>query len=759
MKNESFTIVGMHCASCAKLIEKRLMRVNGVADSDVNYGSERATVSFNEKETNLQEISRVVEGAGYKAIIVEGKENENEKDDYKKKELSTLKLKVIVSSVLSLIIFLGSFPEWFGFFPIITPYFYLVLATIVQFWIGADFYRVFVSNLKNKTSSMETLIVIGTTVAYLFSVIALIIPATLMKLGITENMYFDTSAIIITLILLGRFLEIKAKAHTSDALKKLIGLQIKEAMVLFTLDNNKLSLKDLDNYGNDIFNNLLEKNSAIEEIKLGDLIMVRPGEKIPVDGEIVWGSTSIDESMITGESMPVEKNVGAMVVGSTNNLNGSFIMKVTKVGEDTLLSRIIILVSQAQSTKPEIHKIADRVSSYFVPFVLVVSFFTFGLWAFAGNISMGVSSAIAVLVVACPCALGLATPTAIMVAVGRAAELGVLIKDAAILEILYRVKVIVFDKTGTLTRGKPKVTDVSVFGKDMTEAKLVGVVAGLEIGSEHPLANAIVEYAKEKTIKPEGVKKFKALSGKGIMGVINGQNYFFGNRWLLDTNNIKTEKGIKNIAAKLESDGKTVIFLTDDKKILGIIAVSDILRDETREVINRLKKDGILPVMLTGDNKRVAAAIANEVGIKNVISEVLPTDKAQAVEVLKNEENMSNKVAFVGDGVNDAPALATASVGIAMGEGADIALESANIALLGSDLNKLIKSIDISHKTMSIIQQNLFWAFGYNIALIPLAMGVFNGIGISLKPEFAAFAMAASSITVVGNSLRLKRIK
>ena len=713
MKQTSFPIVGMHCASCAKLIEKKLTKIPGVIEANVSYGGEQAVVKMEEKVTD-SELELAVKSAGYRALFAN-----NKLEEIKTNELQELKKKVIISSILSAIIFVGSFPEWFPFLPLLPATFYLLLTSVVQFWVGNVFYQVTWSNLKNKTASMETLIAIGTTAAYGYSFFSILTPSLFEYYGIPMTMYLDTSAIIITLILLGRFLESKAKAHTSDAIKKLMGLAAKTARVV--RDGTEVDL-------------------PIEEVKVGDIVRVRAGEKIPVDGQIIEGATSIDESMITGESIPVEKNVGDMVVGSTQNFNGSILFEATGVGSDSMLSRIVKMVRNAQSSRPEIQKLADQVSAYFVPAILLVALGTFSYWLMVGNLGLAISTSIAVLVVACPCALGLATPTAIMVGVGKAAELGVLIKDAGSLETLHKIKKIIFDKTGTLTVGKPTVTDI------VGSKEVLLLTASLEQGSEHPLAGAVLEKAKSEKLVLRKVNAFKAISGKGVEGVINGQQYFFGNRSLVDGQKINY-RGFENQIVGLEKEGKTTMLLADIKKVLGIIAIADTLRPEAKSVLLALQEKKVGIWMVTGDNLRVANAIAQKVGIKKVLAGVLPDQKAEKVKEL------GTNVAFVGDGVNDAPALAQASVGIAMGKGSDIAIETAGVTILGSDLKKVLIAHSLSKNTIRVIKQNLFWAFGYNVSLIPLAM-----MGV-LRPELAAFAMAASSITVVGNSLRLKKVK
>ena len=697
---KSFPIVGMHCASCAKLIERSLSKVPGVTGASVNYGSESATVEVDENKVKDKDLESAVTNIGYKAVFADTNSNKTPdeiKEETKEKEVKKLKVKVVVSGILASIIFLGSFPELFGFS--LNPFILLALATPVQFWAGREFYLATWSGLKNRAASMDTLIAIGTTAAYGYSITSL--------LGLSKGMYFDTAAVIVALILLGRFLEAKAKSHTSDAIKKLLGLQAKTARVI--RDGNEIDI-------------------PLADVEAGDLLRVRPGEKVPVDGVISEGESSIDESMITGESIPVDKSVGMTVIGSTINRTGSFIFKATKVGQETMLARIVDMVKDAQSSRAPIQRLADLISSYFVPIVLMLAVATFVVWYAFGFPVAAFVNLVAVLIIACPCAMGLATPTAVMVGTGKGAERGILIKDASSLETAHKIKTIIFDKTGTLTQGKPVVTDV-------TDTKTLSIAGSLEQGSEHSLGEAILNYAKAKKVSFLKVKSFKSITGRGIEGVINGKKYFFG----------KVETKSDEIKS-LEEQGKTVMGLISDSKLLGYIAVADTLKDGVFDVIAKLNKKGIETWMVTGDNERTAKAIAGQAGIKNILSEVLPDEKAAKVREFKS-------VAFVGDGVNDAPALAAADIGIAMGTGTDVAIESAGITLLNKDFGSILSAIELSKGTMRIIKQNLFWAFGYNVILIPVA-----ALGL-LNPMFAAFAMAASSISVLGNSLRLRGIK
>lgn len=719
---KSFPIIGMHCASCARLLERSLSKVPGVVSCAVNYGSESATVEIDESKVKNADLENAVTGIGYKAVFAKDddeKTSEEIKEEEKAKELQKLKVKVIVSGILASVIFLGSFPELFKVS--LPPLILLALATPVQFWAGREFYLATWSGLKNRAASMDTLIAIGTTVAYGYSILSL--------LGVTEGMYFDTAAVIISLILLGRFFEAKAKSHTSDAIKKLLGMQAKTARVL-------RRGKEID--------------IPIDQVILGDLIRVRPGEKIPIDGIITEGESAVDESMVTGESIPVDKIVGASVIGATFNKSGSFIFKATKVGEGTMLSQIIKMVGEAQSSRAPIQRLADAVSSYFVPIVLMVSVVVFVTWYMFGMPIQAFINMVAVLIIACPCAMGLATPTAIMVGTGRGAEKGILIKNAESLETAYKIRTIIFDKTGTLTKGTPSVTDVS-------DNKILEIIGSMEAGSEHSLAESIMNYIKEKKIKFSKVTEFKALSGLGIEGRVAGEHYIFGNRALMDREKIDY-KSLESRISDLEKQGKTVMILGNSKSALGYLGVADTLKDGVKEVTSGLEKKGISVWMITGDNERTANAVAKLAGIKNVLAGVLPHQKADKVKELRIKN--SHMIGFVGDGINDAPALASANVGIAMGTGTDVAIESAGITLLSKDIRSVLTAFNLSRASISVIRQNLFWAFGYNIILIPVAAGVlypFNGW--LLNPALAAFAMAASSISVVLNSLRLKTIK
>ncbi len=768
----SFPIIGMHCASCARLIEKKLKKTSGVMDASVNYGSEQATVDFDPEVRNLGDLGNLVEEAGYKAVI--GNDPEKNKEEAKKKELAGLKIKVVVSSILSVFIVLGSFPEWFGIF--MSPYVLLFLTIPVQFWAGWRFYQATWSGLKNRAASMDTLIAIGTSAAYGYSVLGVLGGlgelGNLGKLGTNTAMYFDTAAVIITLILLGRFLEAKAKAHTSDAIKKLLHLQAKTARVLRLSSSPNSPLPP--SYIKRGLGGVTEMDIPIEQVNVGDIIRVKPGEKIPVDGKITDGSSSIDESMVTGESMPVDKNAGDMVIGATINKTGTFLFLATKVGSDTLLAQIVTMVAQAQSSRAPIARLADVISSYFVPIVLMAAAATFVIWYDFGSFSQAFTNMIAVLIIACPCALGLATPTAIMVGTGRGAERGILIKDAEALEIAYKTNIAVFDKTGTLTRGEPKVTDTIFLNGEVFVKE---AIAALEKLSEHPLSKAIVRHLGNLRDLP--VKNFSAIEGFGVKGIVNELPVLIGNKKLMEKEGVAQSGQLDKKADVWMNQGKTLAYISVERKNVALIAIADTIKTESKEMVDGLKRMGVAVWMITGDNEATARAIARQAGIENVMAGVLPQEKALKIQELrsmnyelrrkkiKNHNSLfsihnseRNIVAFIGDGINDAPALAAADVGIAMGTGTDVAIESAGITLLNKDLRSVVTALNLSRATLSIIKQNLFWAFGYNVILIPVAMGVLFPItGWLLNPALAAFAMAASSISVVGNSLRLKGVR
>lgn len=736
---QTYPIKGMHCASCVRLIERAVGKVPGVTKANVNLATEQLSVAFNKDECSPEEIASAVEGAGYKAIVNEAVEQDTQRVE-KFKELENLKIKVIVSLFLGGLIVWGSFPFLMNLSPFLLQNFWvqLILGSLVQFWPGLEFYRAAIPAFKNRTANMDTLVAIGTTAAYLYSVAITLFPAVFEGLGIEPMPYFDVAAVVIGLILLGRYFEAKAKLGTSEAIKKLLGLTPKTARVVRS--NQEIDV-------------------PLSEVIVGDLIRVRPGEKVPVDGVIVEGQSSVDESMVTGESIPVDKNKGDTVIGATINKSGSFVFKTSKIGSETMLSQIIKLVQEAQGSKAPIQRIADTISAYFVPIVIMLAIATFGIWYVFGPTPaflFALLNSIAVLIIACPCAMGLATPTAIMVGTGRGAEKGILIKDAQSLEIAHKVNTVIFDKTGTLTIGKPQVTDVVPFGKNK-EKDIIQIASSLEKGSEHSLAEAILKKAEEEKITLSKVEKFKAVAGYGVEGQVYKKRAAFGNRKLMEKEKVEIGNLIQNDIERLESEGKTVMLLTLERKLVGLIAVADTLKESASDGINALQDKKIEVIMITGDNQRAAEAIAKQAGIKRVLAEVLPQDKESEVRKIQNEGKV---VAMVGDGINDAPALATANIGIAMGSGTDVAIEAAGITLVNKDLRSVAAAIELSKKTMRTIKMNLFWAFGYNVILIPVAMGILYPVwGILMNPIFASAAMAMSSISVVGNSLLLRKVK
>ena len=745
IKTASIKVIGMDSPHCAMVVENAIKKLSGIRNIDVDFSNKQAKVVFNPKILPIGKILKVITNAGYKPIKEEGKTEEilDKEKIERGKQIKTLKTKLIIGGIISVFIFIGSFPGWFSFMPQILSnnWTLLILTTPVQFWVGWQFYAGLKLLIKYRTADMNTLIAIGTLAAYFYSAAVTVFPEFFIKGGVSPAIYFDTSAIIIILILLGKYFEVLMKGRASEAIKKLIGLQPKTARVL---------------------KNGEEIEIPISEVEAGHLIIVRPGEKIPVDGKITEGDSEIDESMVTGESMPVHKTVDSAVIGSTINKFGTFTFQATKVGKDTVLSQIIKMVEEAQGSKAPIQRLADVVASYFVSVVIVIAVLTFVVWLLFGPtpaFSFALINFVAVLIIACPCALGLATPMAIMVSSGSAASKGILIKDASSLEIANKINTVVLDKTGTLTQGKPQLTDIIAFDNE-NKAMVLNLAASLEQRSEHPLAQAIIDEAKREKVELYKLEEFKAISGKGLHGFLRVQSLrkeiYLGNRSLMKDLELDISSYEDKIK-KLESEGKTVMILVVDKQIKGVLAVADVLKEESVETIKALKESGLEVWMLTGDNDRTARAIANQVGIENIMSEILPDKKSEKVRELQDQGKI---VAMVGDGINDAPALTQSDIGIAMGEGTDIALESSNITLMRGDLMLIPETIKISKRTMVIIKQNLFWAFFYNSAFIPVAAGVlYPFFGILLNPIFAATAMAFSSISVVLNSLRLKKVE
>lgn len=731
---QTLHVQGMHCASCATNIENALEKTPGVERANVNFATEKATVTFDPEVIDELKLVGIVEKSGYKVIKENGNDNKNAS---KNNEVRSLMLRLVFALAFALPVLFISMPqllmplgvdaEMIMDFPGRKLLLFL-LTTPVQFIAGWQFFKGAFTAFKNKTSNMDTLVVIGTMAAYLYSVTT--------TFFIEGDAYYEIAALLISFILLGKLLEARAKGRTSEAIKKLMGMKPKTARV-------KRSGKEFD--------------LPISEVKVGDVVVVRPGEKVPVDGVIVKGSTSIDESMISGEPLPVEKNVGDKVIGATINKHGSIEFKATKVGEGTVLAQIIKLIEEAQGSKAPIQRFADVISSYFVPAVIVLSGITFLVWFIIGqSFVFSLLLSVSVVVIACPCALGLATPTAIMVGTGKGAENGILIKSGEGLEAAQKINVIVFDKTGTLTTGKPAVTDIVRLSKEKEEGILT-IAAGLEKLSEHPLAEAIVNKAREKKLKLLEATNFKAIPGHGISGEIANQKVLLGNRKLMKDRKIGINSDWENKIAAMEGVGKTVMIVARGSVAIGLIAVADTLKESSAIAIRELHEMNIKTVMITGDNKRTALAVGKMVGIDDILAEVLPKDKASEVKKL---QQAGNAVAMVGDGINDSVALTQANVGIALGSGTDVAIESGDLVLIKDDLRDVVRAIKLSRATMRKIKQNLFWAFAYNVAGIPIAAGVlFPLTGWLLKPELAGLAMALSSVSVVTNSLLLKRFK
>lgn len=712
MKKTELTIGGMHCASCSTLISRSLQKTPGVKFANVNYAAGKALVEYDEKLVDEGGLVKVVKSRGYTASAGAGFEDEKKLRD---REISSLRDMLVFSAILAIpAVLLGMV---FMDFPY-RVFLLFILATPIQFIAGRNFYAGAWGALQNMTASMDTLVAVGTSAAYLYSVAAM--------LGFASEQYFETSAVLITLVILGKYLEAVAKGRTSDAIRKLMGLSPKTALVL-------RSGKEIE--------------IPIGEVKAGDVVIVKPGQKIPVDGVVVQGDSSVDESMVTGESMPVEKKKGSKVIGGTINKHGAFRFKATKVGKDTVLAQIVKLVEEAQGSKASIQRFADEISAVFVPVVIGIAIITFGAWYLLGEpFSFALMVAVAVLVIACPCALGLATPTAIMVGTGMGAQKGILIKNAESLELMHKVKAAVFDKTGTITEGRPTVTDfIPLAGFGIMEC--ASLAYAVENSSEHPLADAITEYAKARGARLKKAANFRAIPGHGVEAVVGKKKIYLGK-----------PQGIAGRAAKtvekMQKDGKTVMILKSDGKAAALIGVADTIRKTSIEAIRQLEMLGIEAWMITGDNEKTAKAIAKAAGIKNVFYEVLPQDKAAYVKKLQEK---GLKVVMVGDGINDAPALAQADIGIAMGSGTDVAMETGTIVLMRSDPLDVPRAIRLGRATINKIRQNMFWALVYNVIGIPIAAGVlYPSYGILLSPIIAGGAMAMSSVSVVANALTLK---
>lgn len=766
MEKITLPIKGMHCASCASTIQKTISKVEGVDSIKVNFGTEKAEIEYDKDKTTVEQMSERIQPFGY-ALINEssmpashGKMTADEHAEHmgldrskqeKLKELDEQKKKVEFVLPLALVIFVLMIWEISAkSFPDIVPAFFLpmrlystimlLLSSVVIFWIGQPFLKGIVTFIKHKVANMDTLIGIGTLTAYVYSAFVVLFPDIAMSAGLPETNYFDVVIVVIGFIVFGKYLEARSKLKTGEAIEKLMNLQAKTALVE---------------------RNGIEMEISVDKVEIGDIVIVKPGGKIPVDGIIIEGKSSIDESMVTGESIPVDKAIDDKVIGGTINKQGTFKFKATKVGFDTLLASIIKMVEEAQGSKAPIQRLADQISGVFVPIVLVIAVLTLIIWLVVGSqfmpfseaLTLGLLCFVGILVIACPCALGLATPTAIIVGVGKGAQNGILIKNAESLEKLHKINTIVVDKTGTITKGKPEVTDIipSYTDGETDGIEVLKLIASLEKNSEHPLAMAIQEKAKEMKVTLTKVEDFEIIEGKGLQGKIDDKLYYAGNLKLIDELGIKYDK---DLIDKLTKQGKTPVLFADKKNVLATIAIADTIKETSAEAVSRLHKLGIKVVMLTGDNRNTAKYIADMIGIDKIFSEVLPSEKADKVKELQAEGLI---VAMAGDGVNDAPALAQSDVGIAMGTGTDVAIESADITLLAGDISKIPQAVKLSKKTMATIKQNLFWAFIYNVIGIPIAAGLlFPFWGILLNPIFAGLAMALSSVSVVANSLRLK---
>ena len=740
MAEKNYTVTGMSCASCANAVERALNKNNDI-NASVNFATEKLNIEYDEKKYNFDKIREIVESAGYGLVedMIEDKKMELYQE--KIKSLKNRLILAIIFVVPLLYISMGHMlgevlPEFLN--PKVNPLNFALaqfVLTLPIIYAGRDFFLHGFKNLVRKSPTMDSLIAIGATAAVLYGIYATFRIVTVDPEA-HMDLYYETAGTIITLILFGKLLEAKTKGQTSSAIKKLIGLQPKKAKII---------------------ENGAEKEVLIENLKVGDIVIVKPGEKIAVDGRIVEGATSIDESMLTGESLPVSKKVGDKVVGGSINKNGSIRFEATEIGKNTVLSQIIKLVEEAQGSKAPISRMADIVSAYFVPIVIGIAIITGIAWFLSGSgLVTALSFFIAVLVIACPCALGLATPTSIMVGTGKGAENGILIKSGEALETAHKIKTVVFDKTGTITKGKPVLTDLIAYGK-YNENELLKIAASVENDSEHPLAEAIVNKAKEKNIEIKPYEKFRAMPGYGIRAIFEGKEVQIGNRKLMENRKINVEISQKDYDI-LSNEGKTPMYISIDNELAGLVAVADVIKETSKEAIEKLKKMGIKTIMLTGDNEKTAKFIAKQVGIDDVISEVLPYQKSQKVKELQEKDEF---VAMVGDGINDSPALAQANVGIAIGNGTDIAIESADIVLIRNDLRDVAGAISLSKATITNIKENLFWALFYNVLGIPFAAGIFYAFfnGPKLDPMIAAFAMSFSSVSVLGNALRLKFFK
>ncbi|RAM49080.1 MAG: cation-transporting ATPase PacS [Hapalosiphonaceae cyanobacterium JJU2] len=748
MENATLKLRGMSCASCARSIEDAVSSVPGVNECSVNFGAEQATVDYDPRKTDLQAIQEAVDAAGYSAYPLQ-KQNlmageDDEEKRHRLKESRDLQLKVTVGGIISTVLVIGSLPMMTGlnlpFIPtwLHNPWVQLVLTTPVQFWCGYSFYVNTWKAFKRHAATMDTLIALGTSAAYFYSLFATIFPGFFIAQGLMPDVYYETCAVVITLILLGRLFENRAKGQTSEAIRKLIGLQAKTARLI---------------------RNGREIDVPIEQVEIGDVVLVRPGEKIPVDGEVVDGTSTVDEAMVTGESVPTKKQPGDEVIGATINKTGSFKFRAIRVGKDTVLAQIVQLVQQAQGSKAPIQRLADQVTGWFVPAVIAIAILTFIIWYnIMGNVTLALITTVGVLIIACPCALGLATPTSVMVGTGKGAENGILIKGAESLEIAHQIQTIVLDKTGTITQGRPTVTDfLTVDGtRNGNELKLIQLAASLERNSEHPLAEAVVRYAEFQQVPLADVRDFEAVAGSGVQGIVANRLVQIGTQRWMEELGINTQ-ALQQEKERLEYLGKTAVWLAVDSEIKGLIGIADAIKPTSTQAVKALQKLGLEVVMLTGDNRRTAESIAHEVGIKRVLAEVRPDQKAATVQAIQAEGKI---VAMVGDGINDAPALAQADVGIAIGTGTDVAIAASDITLISGDLQGIVTAIQLSRATIRNIRQNLFFAFIYNVAGIPIAAGIlFPFFGWLLNPIIAGAAMAFSSVSVVTNALRLRNFQ
>jgi P-type Cu+ transporter len=752
MARITIPVVGMTCASCVGRVERAVEKVPGVLDVTVNLGTEKSTVEYLAGEVDVGTLERAIEGAGYGVV----REEETSVEDAHEREYRKLEGNFLLAVALTALILLGSLPQMLGLaVPVsmtLLNFGLLALATPVQFWAGWRFYEGAWAALRHGQANMNTLVALGTSAAYLYSAVATLAPGLLAG---RADVYFDTSSLIITLVLLGRLLEARTKGRTNEAIKKLAGLQARTARVV----RGQGPGEDVD--------------VPVEEVEVGDLLLVRPGEKVPVDGVVLAGESAVDESMITGESIPVSKREGDEVIGATVNKTGSFRFRATKVGSETALAQIIRMVEQAQGSKAPIQRLADRISAIFVPVVILIATMTFFVWLWLGPepaFTHALLNFVAVLIIACPCAMGLATPTSIMVGTGKGAQRGILVKGGEALEEAHKLTTVVLDKTGTLTRGEPHLTDVIPLD-GLSGDELLVVAAAAERRSEHPLGEAIVAGAMDRGLDVPEPETFDAPTGRGVRATVSGKTVLVGSRKLMDESGVP-EDGLASRFEELTAPGKTPMFVAVDGEVAGLVAVADVVREESKEAVDLLRRMGLEVVMLTGDNGRTAESVAGELGIERVLAEVVPEDKEKEIRKLQVEGKV---VAMVGDGINDAPALASADVGVAIGTGTDVAMEAADLTLISGDVRGVARAIRLSKATMQNIKQNLFWAFAYNVALIPVAAGIlyplfaggtvpealrpFLGEYGFLNPVLAAAAMALSSVTVVSNALRLRLVK